>query len=165
MKHNLIIFLVLVVFGTFAGCNTSQKFAKKTQTQTEISEQNTTLINSDLQTAAHAIGVSDVDIEIDENEVIIELSAPDSAGTQYPTKITLKGKKIGLSARNRQENSVESSAQTDVETRRATSLQSETAAETHTVTKHLLSFGGYIRLFVVGILVAIAIFIYIKFKL
>jgi hypothetical protein len=166
MKSKITLMVALLVI--LAGCRVQKtaKTTEKTQSQTEITQEKQTLINSDLQTAAHAISASDVDVEIDESEVNIKLSAPDSVGNQYPVEITLKGKKSGIKARNRQENSVDSNAQvkTDARTNYKTTEQSETVAEKSEVsTRKSFPASGYVYLIIAAIIVAAAAFVYFKY--
>jgi len=149
----------------FNGCNIQKnsKINSKQNTDTSIIQNEQNEKNTDKTTTSQSISAGNVDLQIDENEINIKFSPPDSAGIQYPTELTIKGKKINLTSTKSTEKS-EQTAEKSAETQKKdTNINAKTNDETDikTVQKtKTQSLWVWIICIVLGVIAGIFIKIY-----
>ena len=164
-------FIALTVFVLvlMAGCSVqkSTKSSEATQSQTNISANSQTETNSEKTTTSQFIGAGSVDLEIDENEINIKLSPPDSTGAQYPIDITVKGKKLNLKAKKETESNKQTTEKSNTNEQNNTNLQqnNNTKTDIKTDTKIGLSLLEKIGIGAVILLVLIVVYFVVKWYL
>lgn len=129
MKTKLLVILV-ICFVTISCRSTKETLRTKVDTKTETTVKTSNSVDS----VSHTTDKSTAVITTDEVVTIAELSKPDSAGKQYPVKVTTITRKQNTAVRNdvKKESHVKASSDYKSDSKQKTTVK-ETSTTTHSI--------------------------------
>lgn len=155
MKTKLLVILV-ICFVTISCRSTKETLKTKVDTNTETSVKVSTLVDS----VSHVVDKTTAVITTDEVVTIAELSKPDSAGKQYPVKVTTITRKQNAAVRNDVKKESHVKADSDYKS----DLKQKTAVKETSTKVHSIDVPWWVYLISFSLLVIIGIIGYLFFK-